>query len=1276
MITLLEITGDDIALLNDTDLRSLIGLLCEADFRLAGLPTSGIIWGGHQDAKDDGMDVTVHSEVHPPQNSPVPRKRTGFQVKKPDMPPSKIEQEMRPQSKIEKKKKQKGKLRKEIKTLINEGGAYIIANSSGSTTNKALQARLEAMRKAVANEPNHQQLHLDFLDRGRIATWVRSHSSLILWVRNKIERPLQGWQPYDNWANAPTGLQEEYIVDEELRLYDGTNSEQSDSIIDRLQKMRSRLSQNGASVRLTGLSGVGKTRLVQALFDERVGQDALNQSLAHYTDISDNPTPDPISFASQLVAIKAEALLIVDNCSSELHRKLTKLCAKSMVSLLTVEYDIRDDLPEETDVFRLEPSSDNVIEKLLEQRYPHISQINARTIAEFASGNARVAIALANTLKQDDSLSTLRDEELFNRLFRQRHNPNENFRISAEIFSLVYSFNGADTNPETSELEFLANLAQKSSRDLYRDITELKSRGLVQARSVWRAVLPHAIANRLAKRALESIPKRTIVKAFLSSGSERLIISFSRRLGYLHDCVPAIEIAEEWLKPDGWIGATNCNFNSLGLTVFENIAPIAPEATLTMLERAINENNDLSRLNRYEYIQLLRHLAYDAELFQRSVRLLSRFALLEEPDINNGGSARATLTALFCILHSGTHAPANMRIMIIHELMRSRIQEEQDLGINLLDAALESGGFMTTHTNTFGARARDFCYLPKTNQEMADWYRSFLAICTRTAMLDAPIAEKAKRVLANRLKGLWSIGIRLGKEFLEDLESAIIQIHDKRTWHEGWISVREIILYDSERMQPGALSRLKQLAQRLKPANLLERARTFALTDGGLNFGLEDDFDEGESASAPWERVQNTTRQIGAEVVQNDVVLRELLPDLVSSSNLRLGAFGEGLADGCDNRQHIWQMLYVQLENTPPEKREIAVMLGFLSSCAIHEPDLYHSILDSLIEDELLGQWFPCFQTTSTIDKRGLERLHKALDEGKANIDGFERLAWGRRYEEIDDDDFAILMQKLLTKEEGIKVVIEILSMRWHREKGKAVTYPQQLIVISRKVLLQYAHGKAQNRNDHPDYQLAQLAGIALRGQEGAQSAIELCQHLAKGFQKYRISHRLLGTLAQVQPHIFLDAFIEADQYMFRWMKDGTFHNPVNQIPEKVIIDWCELEAERRYPLMVSSMLTYSKSKDSEELHWQPILKTIFEKSPNLQAVLSQLEHEIYPMSWSGSRAEAMAKRLPLLAKLFEHPNLKVRDWAKRQHKKLQHAIQRERESELRENQERFERFE
>jgi hypothetical protein len=72
MENLLELTGDDIAQLDDDTLRELIGLLCEADYRLGGLSTKGITWGGHQDAPDGGLDVAVRCEDDPPKASFIP----------------------------------------------------------------------------------------------------------------------------------------------------------------------------------------------------------------------------------------------------------------------------------------------------------------------------------------------------------------------------------------------------------------------------------------------------------------------------------------------------------------------------------------------------------------------------------------------------------------------------------------------------------------------------------------------------------------------------------------------------------------------------------------------------------------------------------------------------------------------------------------------------------------------------------------------------------------------------------------------------------------------------------------------------------------------------------------------------------------------------------------------------------------------------------------------------------------------------------------------------
>lgn len=88
--------------------------------------------------------------------------------------------------------------------------------------------------------------------------------------------------------------------------------------------------------------------------------------------------------------------MIIDNCGAELHRKLAAKIANSdcTLSLITVEYDIDDDVQENTDSFKLEPASGDLMERILESRYPGVSAPSRHVIAKFSDGNSRVAIAL------------------------------------------------------------------------------------------------------------------------------------------------------------------------------------------------------------------------------------------------------------------------------------------------------------------------------------------------------------------------------------------------------------------------------------------------------------------------------------------------------------------------------------------------------------------------------------------------------------------------------------------------------------------------------------------------------------------------------------------------------------------------------------------------------------------------------------------------------------------------------------------------------------------
>jgi hypothetical protein len=1272
------ITGKEISELNDSDLRSLVGLLCEAELRANNLPTAGVTWGGHQNAKDGGVDVRVQltAPLHP--DGFIPRADTGFQVKKSDMPRSKIIAEMRPE----------GGLRQVICELSGAGGAYIIVSSTGSTTDSAIRDRRNAMLEAVSGTDNVSNLKLDFYDRDRLAVWVRCHPSLVFWVREKIGKAFQGWRLFGNWANTRGDIEEEYLLDAEVKVHDGSNP-RSDGMtaIDGINRLRTILHRPASSIRFTGLSGVGKTRLVQALFDDRIGENPLNPLQVFYSDVSDSPIPDPRNFAERLIALQIPAILAVDNCPPDLHRRLTSVCAASgsLVSLITVEYDVREDQPEETEVFRLEPSSIALIEKLIQKRFGHISQIDAQKIAEFSGGNARIAIALANTVKEGETLAYFKDEDLFQRLFQQRTEPNNTLLRSAEVCSLVYSFDYQTKKDTDIELRLLGSLADRTVKELFGDVAELKRRDLVQERNIWRAVLPHALANKLAQRALEDIPLDNILDVFLNGGSERLLKSFSKRLSYLHHCEKATEVARRWLSADGILGDVS-NLKDLGITLLSNIAPVAPNATLDAIERAANKDGAqdfTSRKNNYfiNFIQLLRSLAYDPKLFDRCTELISRFALSEDPKENHN-SIRDLLKSLFFIYLSGTHASADQRLSIIAKLVNSKSVDEQALGLLLLSSALEAMRFSSHYNFEFGAHSRDYGYSPKTPEEVHQWFSMFVSLANTLALSEQPIAAGAKKILAQKFTGLW-----IRAAVFNELEQVAKVIIKKGEWNEGWTAVRTTIRFHANQMDPNLLSRLHELEKLLKPDSLLELARAYALSDNRHSLDLVDAEDgSDESASDRYERVETVTKEIGRKVAINEAIFRALLPEILTVNGSRLYSFGLGLAEGCKDPLAMWKDFCDQLRSIDVSQHNYRALSGFLRSLSEINPGSCEQILNDALTNEVINARFPLLQTSVNIGKNGSERLKQSLVNGIAPMWTYQNLAYGRAHESINDNDLCEILRTIASKPGGLVISIDILNMRIHMENAEKLEHSDTIKAIGKELLAQVVFDREHNRGGHMDYELEKIADVSLVGSDAAAMAKTLCDNLVKGFSEYKLYPmdypRLLCSLARKQPQVFLESFLSNDDisnYRITGMfKDDLDHgtNPLSQIADNIIIDWCEQNPSARYPVVATSIVAYRKGENENQLEWSPLSLTTIDNAPDAVAVLTEFKKSFRPMSWSGSRADIMQRRLKLISSLKSHKDLVVSEWACKEEIAFEAEIRTEREWEDKFNRRRDERFE
>jgi hypothetical protein len=97
---------------------------------------------------------------------------------------------------------------------------------------------------------------------------------------------------FGDWEDGRVGNPKQFLLNDKTCLIDeSSNKRENLTISEGITRLRASLRMPGNSIRLIGLSGLGKTRLVQALFEKGIGEDPLDLSIAVYTDYSEETVP-------------------------------------------------------------------------------------------------------------------------------------------------------------------------------------------------------------------------------------------------------------------------------------------------------------------------------------------------------------------------------------------------------------------------------------------------------------------------------------------------------------------------------------------------------------------------------------------------------------------------------------------------------------------------------------------------------------------------------------------------------------------------------------------------------------------------------------------------------------------------------------------------------------------------------------------------------------------------------------------------------------------------
>jgi len=752
--------------------------------------------------------------------------------------------------------------------------------------------------------------------------------------------------------------------------------------------------------------------------------------------------------------------------------------------------------------------------------------------------------------------------------------------------------------------------------------------------------------------AIDSFPASVLIKDLVESASDRVAVSFSRRLGYLHDSKGARKIVQGWLEPGGRYGNV-ASLTDTGRQIFSNIAPVHQESALNALDRASQDPDFVSTNNRNRsyYTKIARSLAYEPALFGQAVEVLQRFALAE-PERYRDNSSRDMLRSLFFCHLSGTEARADHRSEFVQSLLRSENDGRLKLGLLLLDAALEGTHFLSSYGFYFGARKRGYGWSPRGIDDLLTWYHPFLEIAVEAGSDNSVRGREARVVLAKSVRGLWNVGLQ------DEIATVVYALSTGDGWPEGWHAIRSILQWDKDNITEETCNHLRDLEKTLAPVALKATICAKVLSENIYLDDLDDEHDAAEAIVSRYSKSERESTELGKMVTCDDGLLAELLPEVMQrhDAGTKVWHFGFGVGLEILSADDLVVQIRNLVVDAAPGNVDLLFFRGFISGRHSVNPIEVNAFLDAALTDDVWGKRLPELQLQTKLDTAGYDRILRSLELGDTPIWQYRYLGFGRATDPLTVDQALALVYAIAAKEnDGLSIAIDLLRMVIHCAREKEDDYRRDLATATIRFVCKLDWPNAQSDIDQVGHNVAEIIKYSLTAADAAHHVPEmLCPLLAFKRSEVRAYSQndgeLLVPFLKSFPKQTLDAIYLPDedgQYrtackLVALLGRSENDTAIVHVPDDGLIEWCDISPDDRYLFAARTCrLFVNPPADLNTavvgLALSDVAVRILASAGDKQAILRVLVNRFRPRSWSGSRSTILKQRLPLLAQM--NPN-------------------------------------
>lgn len=529
---------------------------------------------------------------------------------------------------------------------------------------------------------------------------------------------------------------------------------------DNLQEIKRAVSENGGILRILGLNGVGKTRLVlETILAEPTEIPKL------YCDCLFAPNDQIVDTTTRIFEKQISAILILDNCDINLFEKILKTYKRKNAKNRV--YAIFEDIAEKRidtdyDVSMFECVYEDVVDGIIANHYGKQDEVSAQ-IKELASGNPYMAVQAIDGVIKSGDIRDFNNEKLIANLLSAYEGSDE--RIIAKTLSLFSNLGyEGDAHKEIEVIARNKNITGLNGDDTVilnkfdNLIKQYLERGLMQRVGVYVRFRSPAITRLLTKEWFAKCSATQLENIIITLGkvgmAGNLIPPFFEMISNLEGNNRVKGLFEEMLKPGRLLTQKKILNTKVGSRIYRSLVEIVPDEICDSLFESLGvlSLEELKKLRdgRREIVWTLTKLCYKPETFAKAAKLLMLLGCSEVEHVSN--NATGQFVSLFPVRLPSTSVSLADRLTFLKSEYKS--EDTKAIIMRAIDRALRTTDFIHYGGEvTIGKQKYPF-YEPRNDGEDVEYIKGCLDLLEQEIYGDTIYKEECIKMLAMNFRAL------------------------------------------------------------------------------------------------------------------------------------------------------------------------------------------------------------------------------------------------------------------------------------------------------------------------------------------------------------------------------------------------------------------------------------------------------------------------------------------------------------------------------------------